>query len=291
MYFANININEIPEIGFAHRHTSFEYAAKYGRSDRMCIEIVYISSGTVEIELYGEKMYAQEGSVMVLFRHLPIHTHTVKKGLNSHCAVLGEFSEYRCTLVNETDFFSHSGFLVPFVIEPCAECSEIGKRLYKIASDMEKDREKNGLSSSVEFLSILKKLDEIHRSKSYHTSPAYSEIAAKVCAYCEDNIDEDIRLSDIAHFVGKSPNHISCAFKAEMGMTISHYINLSKTKRIAYLMQNEEKSFKEACEEVSLCDETYGYKLFKKHIGVTPKEYMSITTKKKSRSRVSLRDV
>lgn len=218
---------------------------------------------------------------MVLFRHLPIFTHTVKKGLNSHCTVLGEFSDYKCTVVKEADFYSRSGFLVPFVVEPCAECSEIGKRLYKIASDMEKDRQKNGLYSSVEFLSILKKLDEIQRSKNYHTSPAYSAISAKVRSYCEDNIDEDIRLSDIARFVCKSPNRISCAFKSETGMTISHYINLSKTKRIAYLMQNEGKNFKEACEEVSLCDETYGYKLFKKYIGVTPKEYMSITTIKK----------
>ena len=276
MYFANINLNEIPEIGFAHRHSSFEYAAKYGSSDRMCIEIVYISSGTVEIELYGEKIYAQEGNILVLFRHLPIVTHTVQKGMNSHCAVLGEFSNYECTLVNKPDFSVRSGFFIPFVTESSAQCAEIGKRLYQIASEMEKDREKNGLSSSIEFLSILKKLDEIHRGKSFHTSHAYGAITSKVCAYCEDNIDEDIRLSDIARVVGKSPNHISCAFKSETGMTISHYINLHKVKRIAYLMQNEEKSFKEACVEVSLCDETYGYKLFKKHIGVTPKEYMSI---------------
>lgn len=275
MYVANINFDEIPEIGFAHQHYSMNYGTKYGINKKMNVEIAYINLGAVRLSLYGKEMLAKKGSVIVIFRHLPIFTSTTKEEKNSHVAVLAEFSNYNFSLLKE-DAFCLEGFLIPFVTEPCIDAEKIGKRLYKIAADMAENREKNALSSSVEFLSILKSLDEIYRKNTPSASRAYTSIKEKVFAFVEDNCEQNIGLCDIAKHIGKSQNHISFAFKKETGKTITQYINEEKIKKIIDILHRGEKSFKKACEKVSLCDATYGYKLFKKFTGLTPKEYFSI---------------
>lgn len=280
MLFANIYFDEIPEIGFAHKHISLNYGANYGNNKTKRIEIAYINSGAVRIKSEDREFLAEKGSVIVLFRHLPLSTETVGDELHSHCTVLAEFSDYEFSVIDGKENPDY-GFLIPLIVPPCPEAEEIGRRLYKIAADMAEEREKNALSSSVEFLSVLKKIDEITRQGRPFISSAYTTIRDKVCTYVEDNADKKITLKELAQHIGKSPNHISYAFKCETQKTITQYINEQKAKRMAALMQNHGFSFKEAVDAVGLCDETYGYKVFKRYIGVTPKEYMSIMTIKK----------
>jgi len=275
MYYGNVNFNEIPEIGFAHQFYSVDYGAKYGKNRIKCIEIVYVNSGSIKIKFEKEEMYAQKGDIMVLFRHLTMQTKTYGDEENSHCTVLAEFSNYDFSLFDEN--VECEGFVIPFVTKGCRECEEIGKRIYKMASVKANKDEDNGLLLSVEFLSILKELHEINK-KNTAKNRAYKAISRKVCAYIDEN--KNITLKELANYIGKSPNHISHAFKSENGITVTEYMNIQRVKKIKSLMQSG-KSFKEACVLMGLCDEAYGYRLFKRYTGITPKEYMTITTIKK----------
>ena len=277
MYYGNVNFSEIPEIGFAHQLYSVDYSAKYGKNRIRCIEIVYVNSGSIKLKFEEEEMRADKGDIMVLFRHLTMQTETAGDEINSHCTVLAEFSDYDFSLV-EGDA-ECQGFVIPFVTKSCKECEEIGKKIYKIASVKANTDEDNGLSLSVEFLAILKELHEINKKKRIKNK-AYKTISDKVCAYIAENTEKHITLTKIAEHIGKSPNHISRAFKSEKGITVTEYMNIQKIKLIKSLMQNG-KSFNEACILAGLCDETYGYKLFKRYTGITPREYMRITTIKK----------
>lgn len=269
MYVANINFSEIPEIGFAFQHYSKTYKAKY-QSKKMCIEIAYISSGTVEIELYGKKETAGSGDVIVLFRHLPVSIRTTGEASHSHCSVLAEFENYDFSF-NE-DFTD--GLTVPFVTKHCDKTEKIGKILNRIATNMALDREKNALISSVAFLSVLGTISDIYQAQNQGVSRAYKNITSSVYKYVEENIESKIRLTDIAGFIGKSPNHTAHAFKVSTGMTVSQYISNQKANKIAYMIKNEGVTFKEACSRMCLSDEAYGYRIFKKYTGVTPKEFL-----------------
>ena len=276
MYYAKLSLSEIPEIGFAHQHYCHEYKTTYGKNDRKSVEIAYVNSGKIKIRLYDKEMYAEKGSVVVILRQLPISTLTVGDEMHSHCTVLGEFSDLDFELFeDEKDAFG-DGFMFPLVTEACKETEQIAKCLLKIAADMANEREKRALSSSVEFLNVLKMLDEIFRKEKNSKSSAFVSIYEKAVSYINDNVHKNIRLSDIARFVAKSPNHVSHAFKAVSGKTISSYINEEKVKRIAYFIKGEGLSFEDACERVSLCDKTYGYRLFKKYMGITPSEFVSV---------------
>ncbi len=276
MYCAKIKFDKIPEIGFAMSHYSKSYGATYGRSKKKRIEVAYINSGTVKLKLNEEEMIACEGSVIVIFRHLPVSIVTVGEEVYSHYTVLGEFEDCDFELVPKGNFAQDDSFVIPFVTPPCAECEEIGRKICSIARDMEEDRERFALASSVEFLSILKELSVIYQKTSSPVSKANKMISSAVYSYVEDNIDKAITLTDLSRHMGKSPNHIGSAFKKENNMSVKEYVNIKKVKAVADIMQNRKLSFRQACEYVAFNDEAYGYRLFRRYMGITPGEYMKI---------------
>ena len=275
MYYGKIKFSSIPDIGFAISHSSRDYKTTYGHNKKMSVEIVYVTSGTVRLSLYGKDMYAGTGSVVVIFRHLPVSNCTLGNEIQSHHTVLAEFENYDFTLIGEYEDGDNS-LTIPFVLEPCAETEEIAKTLCRISVDMAENREKNLLKSAVAFLSLLSKISDTAAQNHTQGSKASKTIAERVCAYVADNIEKSISLSDISLYVSKSPNHVSYAFKNAMGITVKEYINMQKAKKIAAFMQDEGFSFALACEKTAITDVTYGYRLFKKYMGVTPKNYMLI---------------
>lgn len=275
MYFGKMKFDTIPDVGFAISHYSRDYKTSYGRNGKMSVEIAYITSGRVKLTLYDKDMYAGEGNVIVIFRHLPVSTQTLGSEVQSHHTVLAEFTDYDFTLLEDYKD-ANNAFVIPFVLKSCAQTEEIAKTLCRISVDMAENREKNSLKSAVEFLSLLSKISDIAKEQNIKGSRANKTIAERVCDYVADNIEKNISMSDISSCVSRTPNHISYAFKSEMGMTIKEYINTQKTKKIADLMQNDGDSFALACEKVAISDITYGYRVFKRYMGVTPKGYITI---------------
>ncbi len=275
MYFGQMKFGTIPDIGFAISHYSRDYKTSYGRNGKMSVEIAYITSGRVKLTLYDKDMYAGEGNVIVIFRHLPVSTQTLGSEVQSHHTVLAEFDDYDFTLLEDYKEINNA-FVIPFVIQPCEQTEEIAKALCRISVDMAENREKNSLKSAVEFLSLLSMISDIAKEQNIKGSKANRSIAERVCDYVADNLEKSITLSDIAQHVSRTPNHVSYAFKNEIGISVKQYINISKSKKIATLMQEDNLPFDTACERVGIADVTYGYRVFKKYMGVTPKEYMTI---------------
>jgi len=275
MFSGFLKFNEIPEIGFAqHYYYEGDYLSKYNKKkERKSFEIVYVNSGGITAELYGEKTYAKEGCIFVLFRHLPITLTSTDNTPQSHCTVQAELDYDFELLDGECENVDADGILLPFITEPCRETEEIKKELYSIVADMNISRERESFSSALRILGIMQKIDRIARKKSNLKKSSSSIISYKVKKYVAENIEKNISLSKIAEKLGKTPNYINFAFKEDTGITINRYINKEKVKRIAELMKNQKLSFKTACENAAITDISYGYRLFKKHMGITPGEY------------------
>jgi two-component system response regulator YesN len=73
----------------------------------------------------------------------------------------------------------------------------------------------------------------------------------------------------------KTPNYLNSVFRKATGVSIHQYINREKMRLAASLMEEQSLTFAEACENVGISDLSHGYRLFKRHMGVTPKEYLS----------------
>ncbi len=86
-------------------------------------------------------------------------------------------------------------------------------------------------------------------------------------------IDQPLSLSHIADTLGVHPSYLSRAFKKEMGMTLTDYINRLRIEEAKYLLNHEGTSVTEAALNVGYNDPNYFSKVFTKLEHVTPHEY------------------
>lgn len=273
MYYALITFKNVPELGFAHHF----YAESYDHTRQKMennLEIVYIKKGNLTIS-HGEKtMVAKPGSVCVLLRTLPLHFKIDENSYHTHCSVqvISDFEFKVIENINEVPD-DYSGLIVPFITDPCDETEIIKKQLFSIVSELSVSRDLNEFSASLSAMGILEALNNVFKKSFLKETQNASLLCYKIKKYIYEHLHENILLSDIEKSLGKTSIYLNSVFKNESGTTIHQYINHEKMRLVAELMDNKGISFKNACENAGIKDISYGYRMFKKQIGITPAEY------------------
>lgn len=267
-----LKFNTLPEIGFAHNYLVDNYAYNYGKSNHT-FEIAHINSGRVLLEYNNKTLVADEGSILVLFRELPIKIHSSGKTPQFHCTLQLDF-DFEFVLTDNNSIYSDNGLLLPFVVPSQIGTAEIKKELNDIVHLISETPGRYNFNARIRALGILEKIDRIARKPSQSISNAHSKIAVAVRTYVDDNIERKITLKDLSDALKKSPNYVNSAIRSVYGKSIIEYINEKKIRYICVLMQKNNISFSHACDIMGFCDVSYGYRLFKKHMGITPSAYM-----------------
>lgn len=273
-----INFSKIPKIGFSHYfYTDKEYRARYGREKSL--EIAYIESGSAVLNVEGERLQIDEGCFLILFRHLPMELHSDGRIPFAHCCMQLVFDYDFEMLSGDIEFKNMStGLVLPFVTPACKETEELKKMLFSAVRDFGIS-EKNELSSALSAMAILQRLSNICKKNLREKQDKQSLIEYKVKKYVASNLSKKLTIAEIAKYLKRTPNYINSVFKKECGISIGQYINQEKVKFISEIIQKEDVSFKVACENAGINDVSYGYRIFKKHAGITPKEYIFLKRK------------
>ncbi|MCD1258960.1 response regulator [Paenibacillus athensensis] len=101
-----------------------------------------------------------------------------------------------------------------------------------------------------------------------------SRVIEKVKRMIEEEYNRDIELGRLAERVFLTPSYLSKLFKSETGETLTDYligIRMSRAKQL--LKEHAEMKTYEVGERVGYSDPAYFNKIFKKMVGVTPKEF------------------
>ena len=93
------------------------------------------------------------------------------------------------------------------------------------------------------------------------------------CKYIEDHYMENIQLSDIAIVAHVSPSYLSTRFKKETGMNFTEYLVRYRMNKAEELLKESNLRCREIAEQVGYFDYAHFSKIFKKYIGVSPREY------------------
>ncbi len=99
------------------------------------------------------------------------------------------------------------------------------------------------------------------------------ELGEKVKRYVHENVDKRIMLQDVADTVSISPSYLSALFKKEYGQNLVDYINAQKMERASELIREGRYRIYEISYMLSFENAYYFTKVFKRHMGMTPKEY------------------
>ena len=101
----------------------------------------------------------------------------------------------------------------------------------------------------------------------------YSPIIRKSLHYIEFNLDNKISLDDLAKLNNVSIPYLAGQFKKEVGETIIKYITHLRMETAVKLLNTSSLSIQDIAAYVGILDYNYFTKVFKKEIGISPREY------------------
>lgn len=111
-----------------------------------------------------------------------------------------------------------------------------------------------------------------------HSRKGYSEIVERGINYIELNLQEDLRLGELAAYLNVNPSYLSVRFKKEVGMTLTDYVNEKRISSSRVLLTTTRLPIADVAEKVGILNENYYSRLFKRLQGMTPREYRSRMT-------------
>ncbi|WP_284644036.1 helix-turn-helix domain-containing protein [Paenibacillus silviterrae] len=97
-------------------------------------------------------------------------------------------------------------------------------------------------------------------------------------AYIHSRLSENISTVDLAAHLYMSPSYFSRSFKRMTGYNFIDYLNVYKMKIASKLLENTEATVEAVAAQLGYSDRTYFSKVFKRYVGVTPREYRSKQT-------------
>lgn len=138
----------------------------------------------------------------------------------------------------------------------------------------------NGFLAVMELIMILYELSNDQNSRilsnstfTRDTDSAESRRVQKVISYLQTNYQEEVRLNDVANYIGMSEAAFSRFMKKRTGRNFIEYLNDLRLGIASRQLVNSSKSIAEISFESGFNNISNFNRLFKKRKGVTPKEF------------------
>lgn len=96
----------------------------------------------------------------------------------------------------------------------------------------------------------------------------------KILDYINEHYAESISLQEVADYMGISGTHVSRLIKNDIGETFITLLNKIRIKMSIRLLKGGRYKVYEIAEMVGYSNYAYFYQIFKKHTGVSPKDYV-----------------
>lgn len=98
-------------------------------------------------------------------------------------------------------------------------------------------------------------------------------IVSAAIHYMKENMEKQLKLQDIADYLGYSTSHFSMIFKKTTGHSPLGYINLLKVKQACELLHHTDMQINQICHKIGISDCYYFSRMFSKAMGLSPKDY------------------
>ena len=99
-------------------------------------------------------------------------------------------------------------------------------------------------------------------------------IVIEVQKYINRNYhNEDLSISEVANSLGVSQTYLTRLFKRELKMTFADYLTNVRIKNAIILMRDPYLELYEIAELIGYSTQHYFSNVFKKHVGISPKDY------------------
>ncbi|MBQ2895858.1 MAG: helix-turn-helix domain-containing protein [Oscillospiraceae bacterium] len=106
-----------------------------------------------------------------------------------------------------------------------------------------------------------------------HKAEKYSPLVRKAVLLIETDLSRDLSLHALSGILSVSPGYLSTIFRHDTGQTLTEFVNERRLELGARLLRGGTLQIQTISQYCGMTDVNYFSKLFKKHYGVTPREY------------------
>ena len=101
----------------------------------------------------------------------------------------------------------------------------------------------------------------------------YSLLIRKVLTQIDSDLTADLSLRTQAEQLNINSSYLSTLFKKETGTTLTEYVNRKRIEHAIFLLNTTNMKIQAIAQACGIPDVNYFTKIFKKQIGITPKDY------------------
>ncbi|MFA9558377.1 helix-turn-helix transcriptional regulator [Evansella sp. AB-rgal1] len=101
----------------------------------------------------------------------------------------------------------------------------------------------------------------------------YSSSVKQAITYIRTHMSEQLTLEQIAGQTGFNPRYFAGRFKSETGMTVFSFITSERIHIAKHLLKYTREQLVDIAHNIGYNDQSYFTQVFKKSVGVTPKQY------------------
>ena len=238
---------------------------------------IYLSISPLPSIVLGSNVMPLEGNTLLIIPSYCVHQFTQLMDREYERYIITVSTSWIESFISENPRYKYlTDTKRPLVIAP--DKDQIEKLTGRI-KDFVKCEPNDTFSEMSVFFDILKIVDDLsHTAKLSESKISRERVTGtrktvkEIIEYIDAHLTENIRLGDIAEQFYLTPNHISRIFKQYTNTQISNYIILQRMTMAKQLFR-EGASVAEAQLATGYSSYEHFFRTFKKHVGITPKEY------------------
>lgn len=240
-------------------------------------EIILVLQGTLALSVDGQEYNAQKGDVLLLREgvlHGGVPQHCVYECLNFDLDTL--YSNVRSVRDYLRPFFRNK--LLPTTYFPSCfpdVYSIVDGLLFPFRSEKDEGLCRLLTLGNICHLFAVLMENRFYLENSCNTSDVVSKITQlkPVLEYIETHFSEPLTLDELSKVIGMNPKYFCRFFGSITQQTPMNYVNYYRIEQAANLLSSTTLSVTEVGLECGFNDTGHFVKTFKKHKGITPKQY------------------
>lgn len=99
------------------------------------------------------------------------------------------------------------------------------------------------------------------------------DLITEAIAYMRLHSSRPLRLGEVAQHVGCSSGYLCRKFRTDRACTFTYCLNQLRVERSKILLLNPSFTVADVAYLVGFCEQGYFTKLFRKYVGITPRQY------------------
>lgn len=124
-----------------------------------------------------------------------------------------------------------------------------------------------------ELCMVLQEVVESFMSAMFYEKDKGNLHVRKALSFMADNYSQNLKLNDVAEYVGLSPSYFSTLFREVVGISFRMHLNRIRVEESKRLLLSTQYSLADIAVAMGFPDQSYYCKIFKKLVGMTPGKF------------------